>query len=343
MRFKLTPPSLLPLALALAAGCGPTPSATTDDASGSSDGGSETTDATSDDASTADPSVTTSAPGTTSDASTAPTSDPATTDPGTTTDPSSDTDCNFLCPTDTTCGLVETPDGLQPRCTLECDLWSQDCPEGDKCVPWDSDGDHAWDATRCVTVEGDGVVGDPCVAEGLSGVDSCAFGHVCWYIDPDTGEGTCLAQCTGEPDAPLCAPDQICLVANDGVLNLCFPACDPINPTCLEGQACQVAPFGDGFLCVPTAETPGGVGEPCEFENCDPGLACLGYDYFPHPACEDAAGCCAPYCDLSQGEGPANPTCAALAADIPAIGCAPYYEEGQAPPGYEDLGLCVVP
>ena len=327
------------LAALLLAGCGPdaitTIGETTAGSTDATSSGDPSSSTSSDPSAASDPDTSTD-PGTT-------TVDP-TTDPSTTTDPTSDTDCEFVCTTtDTGCGLVETPDGLQPRCS-PCDVWYQDCPDGDKCVPWDSDGDLAWDSTRCVTVEGDGVDGDPCVAEGQTGVDNCAFGHVCWSVDPDTGEGTCLAQCTGDADEPICAPGKLCMIVNDGAVNLCLTACEPLEDSCLEGQTCQAAPSGDGFVCLPKINTPGGVGSPCDqLASCDPGLLCLGHDFFPHPACEDAGGCCAPYCNLSQGEGPANPTCAPIAGDIPEIGCVAYYEEGQAPPGFEDLGVCIVP
>ena len=34
---------------------------------------------------------------------------------------------------------------------FECDLWGQDCPDGEKCMPWASNG-GTWNATRCSPV-----------------------------------------------------------------------------------------------------------------------------------------------------------------------------------------------
>ncbi len=28
-------------------------------------------------------------------------------------------------------------------------IWAQDCPEGEKCMPWANDGGGSWNATRC--------------------------------------------------------------------------------------------------------------------------------------------------------------------------------------------------
>ena len=44
-------------------------------------------------------------------------------------------------------GFIEMPDG--GGATNECNQWVQDCPEGEKCMPWANDGGSAWNATRC--------------------------------------------------------------------------------------------------------------------------------------------------------------------------------------------------
>jgi hypothetical protein len=74
----------------------------------------------------------------------------------------------------------------------------------------------------------------------------------------------------------------------------------------------------------------GALADPCEFFNtCDPGLACVAASTFAD--CTGAA-CCTPYCDL---EAPSCP--------LPELDCAPFFEPGQAPWGYEDVGVCLSP
>src|SRR5690606_38571371 len=35
----------------------------------------------------------------------------------------------------------------------ECDVFAQDCPKGEKCMPWANDGGGSWNATTCSPVE----------------------------------------------------------------------------------------------------------------------------------------------------------------------------------------------
>lgn len=64
--------------------------------------------------------------------------------------------------------------------------------------------------------------------------------------------------------------------------------------------------------------------------TCDPGLGCLS------PAvvtgCESMVGCCSAFCELSD---------LAACTDLVGMSCVPWYEAGQAPEGFEDLGVCV--
>ncbi|MBL8975762.1 MAG: hypothetical protein JNK56_34490, partial [Myxococcales bacterium] len=68
----------------------------------------------------------------------------------------------------------------------ECDLWAQDCPPGNKCAPYDKDGDGIHDTPRCVPVDGaPDQAGDDCSIAGsiASGIDSCDLGLMCWNVD----------------------------------------------------------------------------------------------------------------------------------------------------------------
>jgi hypothetical protein len=150
--------------------------------------------------------------------------------------------------------------------------------------------------------------------------------------------GTCVAFCTGSQDDPSCEdPATTCVIANGGVLILCLPVCDPLLQECPEGQACY--PVNADFACAPDASGPdlGAYGSPCEYINaCDPGLFCG--DAAIVPDCAGAQGCCSEFCDLADPEG--NAQCSGAAGGQE---CTPWYAEGEAPPGYEQVGACSIP
>ena len=245
-------------------------------------------------------------------------------------DPGSDTEpeCNFLgCPVDTDVDDI-----------LGCDLWGQDCPGGDKCNPWANDGGSSWNDARCVPVDASpGQPGDPCTVEGngVSGVDSCDIGSMCWNVDEENN-GTCVSLCQGTQNQPLCDnPADECIIANDGALPLCLPQCDPLLG-CPDGEGCYPADLG--FVCVPDASGPdlGGYGDACAYTNaCDPGLFCASAAAVPD--C-DGASCCSNFCDLSDPQPSAN--CGGVGGGQE---CVSAFEEGQALPGLEDVGVCAIP
>ena len=240
-------------------------------------------------------------------------------------DSSDDAPCGFYagCPTD-----------LDPS-PIECDTFAQDCPEGEKCMPWANDGSFSWNATRCSPVAEDpGQEGDPCQVEGsgVSGLDDCDVGLMCFEVDTKTNEGTCHALCGGTPDEPTCpSEDQFCSITGDGLLTLCLDSCDPLMSTCEPGESCQ--PHSNGlFTCVPVANE-GTYGDGCTFINdCGPGHACLGATAVPN--CMEL-GCCTPYCDTTAPD-----TCPDA---MQGVACQPWHEPGAAPPGLEDVGACALP
>jgi hypothetical protein len=230
--------------------------------------------------------------------------------------------------------FVENPDG--GGASFECDPFVQNCPAGQKCMYWANDGGGSWNATRCSDIAPDAdEVGEPCTVEGsgTSGIDSCELGAMCWDVDPETNEGTCVDLCSGSESEPFCPnPSTIC--AGRGPF-LCLPTCCPIEQDCPEGQACY--PINDTFSCAPDASgEQGGYGDPCEFINvCDPGMLCLGASTLPPGLpCEGAAGCCTAFCETD------TTSCSLL---DPALECASWYDEGTAPPGLELIGACVLP
>jgi hypothetical protein len=303
-------------------GCGPLVSIETD-AGTEADSGDATTSA-------PPPSTsTTSPPGTTS---------PPPPPPGTTTSPPSEESTSGG-PVMTSSEFIHRGDNFVGD---ECDLWLQDCPRGEKCMPWANDG-GTWNATRCSPIAEDpDAPGEPCTVEGngVSGIDSCELGSMCWDVDPKTLEGVCVAFCVGSPENPVCEDaNATCALSGDGVLILCLPNCDPLQQDCSEGQACY--PIQDYWSCAPDASgDAGGYGEVCEFINvCNPGYVCMEASAVPPgEPCEGAIGCCTAICNLDDPLGDAQCEGAADGQT-----CQPWYEDGTAPPGYELVGVCALP
>ncbi|MCA9654351.1 MAG: hypothetical protein H6712_35155 [Myxococcales bacterium] len=221
-----------------------------------------------------------------------------------------------------------------------CSVIEQDCPEGFKCMPWSSDGSNSWNDTKCVPIVPDpNAPGEPCMVEGsgVSGIDDCDGISMCWDVDPETNEGTCVPFCIGTEQEPFCADRcNYCTISGDGLITLCLSSCDPIAQDCAPGQACY--PVNDQFICAPDASPEGtGIGSPCEFINvCPPGLVCLNAAAVP--GCDGGIGCCAPVCPA----GGADP-CPGL---LPGTECVPWYPDG-IPPGIgcfsTEPGACVIP
>ena len=226
-------------------------------------------------------------------------------------------------------GFIMSPDvNMLPW----CDPFAQDCPVGEKCMWYANDGGTAWNATACFpVVDNPADVGEPCTVEDstASGIDTCDVGLMCWDVDPDTLEGTCNPYCTGSEAWPMCDDsDYTCSISGSGFA-LCLLTCDPLAQDCAGGQGCYG--INGEFLCAPEWAKAGGAGDGCSYINgCVAGLACIGTDVLAD--CEDDVGCCSPYCALDGtfdcGEGQE---------------CLPWFDEGQAPPDYENVGVCGVP
>ncbi len=206
---------------------------------------------------------------------------------------------------------------------VQCDPIAQDCPDGEKCNPWANDGGSSWNANSCFPLDPDPVgVGETCTAmgSGLSGVDNCEAGAMCFNVDPATLEGTCVELCGCSLDTPLCeTPDTTCAISNGGTLPLCRPVCNPLDPTsCPDNQNC--VPIGGLFICAPDGSgAEGAPGDPCGFINgCDPGLFCANPGTVP--GCGDRTGCCSSYC--SGGDA---------SSCLAGQDCVDWYAAGQAP------------
>lgn len=208
-----------------------------------------------------------------------------------------------------------------------CDpMIGPDCDPGEKCslVRPEQNSDFVG---RCVPIAEETVtLGERCVPLGEEpGHDNCEDGTVCWDIM--NGEGTCLGFCEGSADNPSCEDGYVCNWGKSWVAGLCTPVCDPLSTSdCPETCGCYWASID--FLCLPRTSNIA-TGEPCGFINdCAPLNICADAEVVPN--CEGSA-CCAAYCDLAVG------SCG------PDTSCVAFFEDGTAPPLYENVGICVVP
>ena len=195
------------------------------------------------------------------------------------------------------------------RLNCDCDIWKNNCGPGDKCIAWANDGGDRWNTVRCAeVVPTPDLVGEPCQVEmsPVAGRDTCAAAAMCWNVD-ELGEGTCVALCGGDELNPECPDGHVCMITNDGVLNLCLPACDPIGQDCGDGQGCY--PGVGGFACLP-ASSPN-VGECPDVGGCAAGTVC-------------DVDVCTPICAV------ADPACEA------GLECVPFFPGG-------DVGYCAAP
>jgi hypothetical protein len=296
---------------ALGAGCGDKPMGTAGETGGGAEtgGGSET----------GSPDDTTSGGG-------------GTTNGGNSAGGTTTTSASGTTGTDPTGGFIMPPDG---GAASECDPQIQDCPEGQKCTAVSIMVDEPWGGNKCVEVMGTGEVGDPCdVQDGkYTGIDNCKTGTICLLTDDEGKGGVCVEFCDAGSNCPD-TPSASCVVYNDGSLPICLQACNPLTQDCPEGLGCYNS-AGDQFVCFKVSAMPGegGPGGECGFINqCQAGLFCTAAENLA--MCDAASGsCCTPYCAVSGGNEPCND----------GEECTAFFEQGMAPPGYEDVGVCVVP
>lgn len=213
----------------------------------------------------------------------------------------------------------------------ECDPLKQDCGEGEKCTAVAKTEGTPWDYNKCVPAPGEGLAGDLCDVQDnkYSGLDNCAEGLLCMLTDPDGKGGVCIEFCS--PESTCTMSDATCEVYNDGVLPICLPPCDPLNQDCPEGQACYQG--AAAFVCFKEVAKSGqgGQGEPCMSVNiCQKGFTCS--DAATVPGCT-GMGCCTAFCAVSEGDAPCGPD----------LMCVPFFADGEAPQGYENVGLCSIP
>jgi len=223
--------------------------------------------------------------------------------------------------------FVMMPDGGGAN---ECDPKVQDCDKGEKCTAWANDGGTFWNANRCIEVSGTGVAGDTCMVEGsgVSGLDDCDVGFICMNTNEEN-IGSCIAFCAGEDED--CGNGEVCAIYNDGVLPICLQGCDPLLQNCAPGQSCIDTP-NQTFICFNDASGEAGAeGDPCPPEHgensCDPGMWCGAGSF----GCDDV-NCCTPFCDTSLDDCISPNECVSF-----------FGTPDAAPPGFETVGVCVLP
>jgi hypothetical protein len=179
-------------------------------------------------------------------------------------------------------------------------------------------------------------IGDPCsIAESLySGTDDCDISAMCWNADPDTLVGECVAFCSGSEANPVCEDAaRSCFIGWEGEIILCLPRCNPLASICDVGEECIFdwqSPDGV-FVCMPEVHVaPQAYGDDCsDALACGTGLVCR--------AAADVPGCVGTHCCTTLADLAAPPPC----PDVTQT-CLPFYEDGTAPEGLENLCFCGV-
>lgn len=226
-----------------------------------------------------------------------------------------------LLSTDSDESSAASVDKLDVASFLGCDIFAQNCPDGQKCAPFGLNDETFFVDTHCVPIVSDPKsLGDSCSTLGnvYDGVDTCAKGLICWDLTSEVGDsGICRAHCSGSIDSPECPPgeagcpaDSPCSIFAGGALTLCLTHCNPVSQNC-ENPLRKCIPDEvnhESFKCVNASD--GGLlfGGVCTVSSdCAKGLFCS----LPDVASEcdqDASGCCVPFCDLNNvqvcpGEG----------------------------------------
>ena len=221
--------------------------------------------------------------------------------------------------------------GIPPDVTNEpCNPLAQDCFPTHKCVPYATvEGSPFLDADKCMPILGDKSWGQPCTLSGWSEAqDDCDGEGFCWNLHWIEGQlqGTCVPFCVGSPQNLMCPAGWNCLFS--GAIALCSKQCDPLMQDCPLDYGCYWT--GNAFDCS-LVGTPAGDLESCDMHNdCLPGFACVGKALVPTCTGGDP-NCCTPWCDVTAPDSCQAPR-----------SCVAFFDEGQAPPGYADVGLCVI-
>lgn len=216
---------------------------------------------------------------------------------------------------------------------FECYVPGDACPLGQKCMPYNPQGNAIPSNIACrPVVDEPGGPYEACsvLGEQGSGLDTCERHSYC-------RDGECVPMCRGYHEVGACLSTEArCNANSSGTLRLCEIVCDPILQNCDAGQGCY--PIDSAYQCAPVASEPGAgnSGEDCSFINaCNAGLACVNPDVRSDCSAE-AGGCCTELCDVRERD------CQ------PGLACVPWYEPfpmfpTNLPRHLENVGVCVDP
>ncbi|MDC0673536.1 hypothetical protein [Nannocystis radixulma] len=193
-----------------------------------------------------------------------------------------------------------------PVAEEDCDIYGQDCPEGQKCTALGQN----WSSRGCVPLpEFPSKVGEGCSHDGTS--DSCEAGSICKYSGAK-GAFFCEPLCGCSEANPTCGENERCTVYNSGVLPMCERLCDPLDlGSCEAGEVCIKGDWVSDFFCMMDMSGETGVfRDECKYGNdCDPGYSCEAAPYVPGGCPEGVASCCTPLCILDDPLCPEGSIC----------------------------------
>lgn len=222
--------------------------------------------------------------------------------------------------------------GIPPDVTNEpCEPLTQDCFPTHKCVPYATQpGSSFLDANKCMPILGDKQWGEPCTLSSWhEGQDDCDGDGFCWNIEWVGGEmhGTCVPFCVGSPQDLSCPLGWGCLFT--GAVSLCEKQCNPLLQDCPQDYGCYWE--GNAFDCALVSSIAGDKQACDEYNDCLPGFACVDKGAVPGCVGSDP-NCCTPVCDWTLDVDPCDPP----------RSCQAFFGPGQAPPGQEAIGICVL-
>lgn len=190
-----------------------------------------------------------------------------------------------------------------PSAYAGCDVYNQDCPEGQRCVPL-IDAEGAFGFTCVARAARPAGLDEPCTATNgtYSGGDSCDAGLYCLVTIQN--QGTCQPLCGCGPTQPTCPQGYAC---DDWK---CEPACDPLDPdACGSSSGCYPAKAGDqqvytcDFTQVAGQDQPGQPAARVEGEACT-----RQHDCVRGTMCRESV--CRRYCDTEvEGSCPGGRAC----------------------------------
>ncbi len=214
---------------------------------------------------------------------------------------------------------------------VQCDVWQQDCPPGEKCAPVDPAGVLRWTESRCVTVDPAPVgMGESCIMPNgpEAGSDDCPADGFCYFADLNGEGGRCVPFCQGGPDAPVCPLGMACGWGNEGAIALCRAVCDPLAQDCGPSNAtCLPTPSGTEFACYVHQWERGSAG--CTaYNGCPPGDVCVPAEWVDEFT-ESGERRCTGFCAVEGGGCPGGKVCRG-------------WPDGSES-GHPEVGVCTVP